>query len=349
MQLPDVNGFLSGLAILWAGYSMACGLSLLFTHFRADHYQGEPFSRCMGLVLIMSLIGLQTSHALTLLGWQPWVSGWAYQCLLFVVAPAFHLFSQPVLRPTPPKTSRWLNLVHAAPIGLVFALPHGVATPLAFGIGAGYLFWLAKLLYALRHARASYQREMGLLGAAILIALGVLVLALTQATPLSGQLFIALYAIAIGLAFFLVQTTLALRPSLSSDIQETAQASYEVSTLVNVDCESALAKLGRLTDDARVYTDPSLSLRTLADQMGLSTHQLSELINTRLGKGFSRYLREKRVAAACVMLIEEPSASVLSVGLNVGFTSQSNFYEAFREVEGMTPGQYRKHNKRKAP
>jgi AraC-like DNA-binding protein len=33
---------------------------------------------------------------------------------------------------------------------------------------------------------------------------------------------------------------------------------------------------------------------------------------------------------------------VLSVGLNVGFTSQSNFYEAFREVEGGTPGQYRK-------
>jgi AraC-like DNA-binding protein len=33
---------------------------------------------------------------------------------------------------------------------------------------------------------------------------------------------------------------------------------------------------------------------------------------------------------------------VLAVGLNVGFTSKSNFYEAFREIEGMTPGQYRK-------
>ncbi|MGE8357156.1 MAG: helix-turn-helix domain-containing protein, partial [Microvirgula sp.] len=38
----------------------------------------------------------------------------------------------------------------------------------------------------------------------------------------------------------------------------------------------------------------------------------------------------------------EPSASVLSVGLSVGFSSQSTFYEAFREIEGMTPGQFRK-------
>ena len=38
------------------------------------------------------------------------------------------------------------------------------------------------------------------------------------------------------------------------------------------------------------------------------------------------------------MLLAEPSASVLSVGLNVGFSAQSNFYEAFREIEGMTPG-----------
>ena len=63
---------------------------------------------------------------------------------------------------------------------------------------------------------------------------------------------------------------------------------------------------------------------------------------TRLGKGFGRYLRERRVAAARQMLLEQPSASVLSVGLAVGFSAQSNFYEAFREIEGGTPGQYRK-------
>jgi AraC-like DNA-binding protein len=69
---------------------------------------------------------------------------------------------------------------------------------------------------------------------------------------------------------------------------------------------------------------------------------LSKLVNSLLGKGFSRYLREQRVAAAQAMLASEPRASVLSVGLSVGFTSTSNLYEAFREIMGCTPGQLRK-------
>lgn len=42
------------------------------------------------------------------------------------------------------------------------------------------------------------------------------------------------------------------------------------------------------------------------------------------------------------MLLAEPEASVLSVGLAVGFASQSNFYAAFREVTGEVPGRYRR-------
>jgi transcriptional regulator GlxA family with amidase domain len=109
-----------------------------------------------------------------------------------------------------------------------------------------------------------------------------------------------------------------------------------------VDCTAALICLAELVERERIYVDADMSLPVLAERMALSTHQLSELMNTRLGKGFSRYLREARVAAVKTMLCEELSASVLSVGLSVGFTSQSTFYDAFREIEGMTPGQFRK-------
>ena len=44
------------------------------------------------------------------------------------------------------------------------------------------------------------------------------------------------------------------------------------------------------------------------------------------------------------MLVNEPKASVLSVGMSVGFTTQSNFYAAFKEIAGIAPGQYRKEN-----
>jgi len=231
--------------------------------------------------------------------------------------------------------------LHLVPALAGWALPGPVATPLAFAIGAGYLAWLARRLYALRHERAGYQRELLLLGTVFAVALAAAVLGVA-AEHLPDRLFISLYASAIGLAFFLVQVTLGLRPQLSTDVRESAQAAYIQTTLARVDCADALARLAGLMQQDRLYTDPELGLPALAERLGLTPHQLSELVNTRLGKGFSRYLRECRVEAAKAMLRDEPRASVLSVGLSVGFTSQSNFYEAFREVEGGTPGQYRK-------
>jgi AraC-like DNA-binding protein len=160
-------------------------------------------------------------------------------------------------------------------------------------------------------------------------------------------LFVSLYAIAIGLAFFLVQVTLGLRPQLSAEVGESAQAvqaAYASTTLASVDCAAAIARLEGLMARDRLYADPELSLPGLADRLGLTAHQLSELLNVRIGKGFARFLREHRIAAAKAMLVDEPSASVLSVGLSVGFATQSTFYEAFREIEGSTPGQYRSAN-----
>jgi transcriptional regulator GlxA family with amidase domain len=99
-----------------------------------------------------------------------------------------------------------------------------------------------------------------------------------------------------------------------------------------------------MMDDEQAYTDESLNLSRLAKALGLSPHQLSELVNTRFGVGFSRFVREHRIAAAQRMLLAEPDASVLSVGLAVGFTSQSNFYAAFREITGDVPGRYRQNH-----
>lgn len=66
------------------------------------------------------------------------------------------------------------------------------------------------------------------------------------------------------------------------------------------------------------------------------------MLNARFGIGFSRYVRQYRVAAARRMLLDEPKASVLSVGLSVGFGSQSTFYVAFKDEVGVVPGEFRK-------
>lgn len=348
MPLP-VPGFsfsgripaVTSLALLLIGYSVLSALLLALTHFRSGRYPEQGVSRAMGLVLLGALAGLQLLH----FAWLQWdadaVHTPLYSVLLFLVAPAFFLFSQPLLAPKASAGQPGVPWWHAVPVVAAAALPWHMVLPLAFVLGAGYLVWLARSLYRLRAERAGYRLELALLGVVFAIAVAVALLGQFH-TLLPGKLFFALYAACIGLAFFLVQLTLALRPALSEEVRQTVQTAYASTTLNNVDCEGALGRLLALMHGEQAYTDPDLSLPRLSEKLGLTTHQLSELINTRLGKGFSRYLREQRVDAAKAMLCAEPSASVLSVGLAVGFTSQSNFYEAFREIEGTTPGQYRK-------
>lgn len=329
------------LALLLIGFSLFSALVLALTHFRRENYRDQTMAKIMGLVLLLALSGLQLAHFAWLYLDQAWVETTLYRMTLFAVAPAFYLFSQPLLRPQPQTRTARAQLWHALPVAAAPWLPAGMALPLAFIVGAGYLLWLARSLYALRHERENFNLELMLLGSVFFIAIGVSVLGLVQAT-LPEKLFFTLYAISIGVAFLLVQLTLGLRPQLSTEISEAAQESYASSTLTHVDCDAVLASLENLMQQERAYEDTELSLPGLAAKLGISAHQLSELMNARLGKGFSRYLREQRIGAAKAMLRDEPSASVLSVGLSVGFAAQSNFYEAFREIEGMTPGQYRK-------
>lgn len=340
-RLPPSAHPLTALALVLAGYSICCALAIALAHFGGPQYREQPQSRAMGLLLLLALAGLQAAHFAALYAGTGVVDRLPYRMALFAVAPSFHLFSRPLLKPAVQGRARVPAWLHFVPMLVVPLAAPALAQPLAFVAGAGYLLWLGRSLLPLRQERARFRAEVALLGLTFVLAAGVAVLGFVPA-GLPEQRFVALYAIAIGLAFGLVQATLMLRPQLSVEVTEAVQTAYAHTTLARVDCEAALARLQSLMAVDRLYTEAELSLPALAARLELSAHQLSELLNTRLGKSFARYLREQRVGAAKAMLLAEPAASVLSVGLSVGFTSQSNFYEAFREIEGTTPGQYRK-------
>ncbi len=212
---------------------------------------------------------------------------------------------------------------------------------MAFIVGSFYVLWLALRVYRLRAQRQRFKFELVALG--VIFVLAVLVIILGFMLPvLSEAAFIEIYAILIGLIFFIALFTLLRFPSIPLELAEAVQTTYTESTLGPVDCTSKLLELAILMDQEKVYRDENLSLAFVAQRLELTPHQLSELINTRLKKGFSRYVREIRVAESKRQLIQEPSASVLSIGLAVGFASQSNFYAAFKEIEGLAPGQFRK-------
>ncbi|MEZ5535189.1 MAG: helix-turn-helix domain-containing protein [Thiolinea sp.] len=334
-----MSGLIEFTAILLSGYSVFSALVLAVTHFHSEHYRGQRPVQLMGLLLLISLAGLQLMHADYFVAGNVLFSPSLYVFILFTIAPAFYLFSKPLL--TAEQDFSGLQLLHFLPALFALLLPFLWSLPLAFAVGAAYLLWLARSVYALREQRSRFRLELSVLGGVFVLALLVLLLGILL--PLiPEELFFSLYACAVGGAFILVSVALYVAPQMPEQVSDAARETYAVSTLGQVDCDVVLEKMQQLMAEDELYRDSRLDLQTLSVRLDIAPHQLSELVNTRLGRNFSRYIREYRVQAAQAMLLKEPDASVLSVGLSVGFTSQSNFYEAFREIAGTTPAKFRK-------
>jgi AraC-like DNA-binding protein len=330
------------LSTLLIGFSVFSIPLLALTHFRHEHYKGQAAAQLMGIIVLITLLSLQLAHFAWLQTGADSIHSPYYQVLLFTVAPTFYLFSKPLLQATTEKLPH--DLLHLLPILVSPFLPFHLAVTLAFVLGAGYCVWLASRVYAvLRHQRHRFQPEGMILGAAFIIALLVLPLGI-GITLLPEKVFFMVLASAIGLVLLLVNAALNIAPRLTTELAEVARETHAISTLAQVDCETMLAEVEGLMQEKELFRQPDLTLDTLAERLGLSSQQLAELLQTRLGKGFSRYVCEFRVEAAEDTLLEEPNTTLQAVGLSVGFASETQFTEAFREIGGMTPGQFRKIN-----
>lgn len=131
-------------------------------------------------------------------------------------------------------------------------------------------------------------------------------------------------------------------PELLNQLAAEVRKRREQSHLSGLDLEALRARLFHLMEKEKAYCDEDLSLPSLAGMAGLSTHQLSEYINNHLKKNFNRFVNEFRIIEARELLVEQPDRSILSIGLAVGFNSNSAFHQAFREFTGLTPARFRK-------
>ena len=123
---------------------------------------------------------------------------------------------------------------------------------------------------------------------------------------------------------------------------ETRKAYYERSRIRGLDVEGITDRLLELMEDEKIYTDEELSLKDLAGELGISPHQLSQLLNEKIGMNFNAFINDFRVKDAKQLLLEEPDRSILSIGIAVGFNSTTTFNTAFAKIVGVSPGQYRK-------
>lgn len=90
------------------------------------------------------------------------------------------------------------------------------------------------------------------------------------------------------------------------------------------------------------YLDPNLNIGQLAEFVGEHPKLVSSTINLVKSENFNNYINRFRIDKAKEMLLSDKclQLNVQGIGVEVGFKSNSTFYNAFKKYEGCTPLYY---------
>jgi AraC-like DNA-binding protein len=325
---------------LMVGFSvgMAMLLAAVLAGYRQLALQWQ--SRLGGFVMLAGLALTQLAHLQFASDAMDPLPTRRYVVVVFLQSLGFYWLLLGVLRPE----GGWRRIEWALPFALLalsLTIPLAWAIPVALALGAAAALHLCALVYRLRAMRSWFALELKVLVLFALMAIAVAISGLLAQNGLGWYGYVWTYASLIALGFLVVGWLLLSVPDLVPKTREAVAVAYAQSTLTRVDRDAAVARLRQLFEQEQIHRAESLSLAAVAEMLGLSSHQLSELVNTAFGVGFSRFVRQYRVETAKQMLVDEPRASVLSVGMASGFNSQSSFYVAFKEQVGEVPGEYR--------
>ena len=131
-------------------------------------------------------------------------------------------------------------------------------------------------------------------------------------------------------------------PDYYKTIHRVVEKEKKRSYLKGIDIDDLSRKIADLIEKERIFTDEDLNLQSLAEQAGVTRHQLSEFMNTIIGENFSTYINRHRIEAAKNLLIQKPDENIISIAYEVGFKSKSTFNASFSKFEKTTPALFRK-------
>jgi AraC-like DNA-binding protein len=122
---------------------------------------------------------------------------------------------------------------------------------------------------------------------------------------------------------------------------------YLKSGLQKNDADVYYSSLIQLIDSEKLFLDSRLSIKTVADKLGISVNHLSQVINQQSGKNFFKFINEYRVEEAKKLLLDQSNQkyTILAIAYDCGFNSKSSFNTIFKQYTGKTPSDYIENSK----
>jgi YesN/AraC family two-component response regulator len=88
----------------------------------------------------------------------------------------------------------------------------------------------------------------------------------------------------------------------------------------------------------------AISLNYIADSLNISTAYLSRLFKNEVGMNFKTYLTNYRMGIA-KQLLTATTHDLVTIGINIGYPTATQFIRVFKSSEGITPTEYRNYHR----
>lgn len=129
------------------------------------------------------------------------------------------------------------------------------------------------------------------------------------------------------------------KPDLTQIYQPVVHSKSE--DIVSSDLKDIANKFALLLEEQKIYLQPTLNTRHVAEMLNVSQTYLSQAINTLFGRSFRELINDYRIEDVKVKLLNaENSASILSMALESGFNSEASFYRVFKNKFNVSPTIY---------
>lgn len=118
---------------------------------------------------------------------------------------------------------------------------------------------------------------------------------------------------------------------------------YQSSALTPSASRSMLDRIIDFVEQEKPYLDNELRLSTLAEQLDISSHHLSQVINEQMDTSFSDFINKYRIEEAKQMLCDPKfdDQYIINIAYSAGFNNKTSFNKAFKNHTGISPSVFR--------
>lgn len=125
-------------------------------------------------------------------------------------------------------------------------------------------------------------------------------------------------------------------------LNEMPKEKYRKARIEDETAESISKKLSETMRRDKLYLNSDLKLQEVANAIGCSGGELSQVLNVFMNTNFTDFINQYRVDEF-IKKIQDKSASkytLASLSEQCGFSSRTSFFRSFKKLKGMSPAEY---------